>query len=781
MAFELVDPPQTAPPQRTRWWQRIHWWQRISRRCQTRRWQRARRRQAVCSGGSHRAAAYPQPNRAALTSASRYPWLEADASGGFSSLGVVIALSLVITLVFTSAQIYWLNSRSGDVQFAADAGALAAENVVAEFYVIARVADAVVLSMSLFGGMVLGVSIVVSSIPSAQSAGEKIAEFARDVFSTRDRLVSSLEPALNSLMKVLPWLAIANAAATANANAPTHSNYLALAVLVPFSDEPLTHPDNPALDDQATQIEGDDQEIVAATEAAEAARNAQQAAQLAGWLADCGSTGRCLYERAAQLAGLHNPPACALEDWSFAQALERARRYYILREQQDAPLKSTALEQTHYAVRQMFYHYTQDLLASAHVTELPDGSVDIYFPDLPVSVEDFCNTSMYGLENFPADALGTLHGTRECPDFQAAPSSQLGSIRQLVNGVYSSCPLCDMNLNSVAKTWSMTSITDTGFEYWYHQVATAARDYQSAADRYRQQSQQAQNQTQTALDDFDRALELISTQRFDPHPPGRNGCICLVLDAGELVLPQGLQTTLIANSPTPTLRVAISAAALARDVNEEGNILADFLEGLKAAASSSVESSVWGALDAVLNIWGSALLFYETGIDGLCQGVGDLIRLTSGGGSSELAEWAESAIRDSLRGLGLQAVDLRAPKPLLVNSFHVSQAAPEATISQIVNPIKTFYASLPGTAGGTFGDFIFDGISSEVESYANTLSTDGLTLFTFSLGEAPLDFEIPVRVQLPAAVTESGADYLRNRLQELQNALRDGETIDVWE
>ncbi|MDR2957228.1 MAG: hypothetical protein LBU61_03470, partial [Coriobacteriales bacterium] len=100
--------------------------------------------------GSHMASESTRAQRS-------YPWMEADREAGFSSVGVVIALSLTLVLIFSSAQVYWINSRAGDIQFAADAGALAAENVVAEYYVISRSVDSVLLSMTLFGLVVVGV------------------------------------------------------------------------------------------------------------------------------------------------------------------------------------------------------------------------------------------------------------------------------------------------------------------------------------------------------------------------------------------------------------------------------------------------------------------------------------------------------------------------------------------------------------------------------------------------------------------------------------------------
>ena len=59
-----------------------------------------------------------------------------DRDGGFTSIGVVVAMTLVVTLLFTSSQIYWINSTAGDIRFAADAGALAAENVVGEYLIV---------------------------------------------------------------------------------------------------------------------------------------------------------------------------------------------------------------------------------------------------------------------------------------------------------------------------------------------------------------------------------------------------------------------------------------------------------------------------------------------------------------------------------------------------------------------------------------------------------------------------------------------------------------------
>lgn len=68
---------------------------------------------------------------------------------GFSTVGVALALLLSFALIFSAARVYEIESVSGDIQNVADSAALAAENVVGEYCVIATMCDAVVLSLSL--------------------------------------------------------------------------------------------------------------------------------------------------------------------------------------------------------------------------------------------------------------------------------------------------------------------------------------------------------------------------------------------------------------------------------------------------------------------------------------------------------------------------------------------------------------------------------------------------------------------------------------------------------
>lgn len=85
--------------------------------------------------------------------------------GGFTTPAAAIALLVVCALVFTCARGISVGAQSGQIQYVADAGALAADNVVAEFVTAAQVVDAAALSLSLLGLTVYAASAVAAFIP----------------------------------------------------------------------------------------------------------------------------------------------------------------------------------------------------------------------------------------------------------------------------------------------------------------------------------------------------------------------------------------------------------------------------------------------------------------------------------------------------------------------------------------------------------------------------------------------------------------------------------------
>lgn len=67
---------------------------------------------------------------------TRMPFMRAE--GGFTTPAAAVALLVVCALAFVCTRGITVGSRSGQIQYVADAGALAADNVVAEFVTAGR-------------------------------------------------------------------------------------------------------------------------------------------------------------------------------------------------------------------------------------------------------------------------------------------------------------------------------------------------------------------------------------------------------------------------------------------------------------------------------------------------------------------------------------------------------------------------------------------------------------------------------------------------------------------
>ncbi|MDR1422280.1 MAG: hypothetical protein LBI64_05380, partial [Coriobacteriales bacterium] len=375
-------------------------------------------------------------------------WCVED-DGGFTSVGVVVALALTLALLFTTSQVYWANSTAGDIQFAADAGALAGENVVAEYYLVAQIADAVVLSLSIFGLFVYGIAIVVSCIPYCQEIGIKLMDFGKKIFKLRDDCARQASETLNTLQQALPYLAAVNAIATIEANGFTRTgsaDYHGIAILVPWEGEAASVPDDDAAETLADEIGERNGETAEMTDAAEEARKEMDAAKLVGYQADCGANPNyCMYERAQNLAGLsgaRNPWFGSVETWEFDYALQRARSYYRQRAALEQPANQTLDEQMRSLIRSRYYAYAIEELASGYSSTNADGSYHGYFPLLAHNTDEIRQTRLYTEAVYPVSADGVLHGTLACPAYQAAGGAGNGSVAQLEAGAWSSCDTC---------------------------------------------------------------------------------------------------------------------------------------------------------------------------------------------------------------------------------------------------------------------------------------------------------------------------------------------------
>jgi hypothetical protein len=676
-------------------------------------------------------------------------------------VGVIVALTLTLALLFTTAQVYWLNSTAGDAQFVADAGALAAENVVAEYFVVAETADAVVLSLSLFGLLVYGVAIVVSCIPYGQEAGAKLMELGDKVFTTRDDCAQQAAETLNSLQRALPFLAAVNAVQIIEANNFSEAgsaDYHGLAILVPWEGEEAGFPDDQKAQESSAEIGQQNEETAELTDAAEAARQQMEQAKLAGYMADCGANPNyCMYERVGRLTdlrGARNPWFSSVETWSFDYALARAQDYYRERRAIEQPQNNQLDEMVRSYIRSQYYKYAYDELQRGYSYTSADGVYHGYFPLLASNTAEIRQTHLYTDAVYPADASGVLHGVVACPAYQAAGGAGRGSIAQLEAGEYSYCDTCDLRASTLGRVASPSTLIDNGFEYHYRIVAAAAELYQTASSDYAEASGAAQSSAEEAFDSFEEALAALETPRIHPKPPGRNGCIVIVFDFSSHSIPTAFDSSFVQGVSELPPRMAISAAALALDEPSEGNtVLAALLDRTQANGDGSAWGSGLGIFDGVLNLWGDVLLTYSNGVEGLCKGVGDFLRAIPLVNATPLASWAEETLRATIIAVGLEGVDLAAPKPVVIYTIHVIRAGDNQALSAL-GTAKEAYSSLPGDGVGNFGTDIFDGALVEIEQQSSELFESEITLFTISLGDWPGAPSWPITIQLPVELMQ---------------------------
>ena len=159
---------------------------------------------------------------------------------GFSTVGVALALLLSFALIFSARTQRYEQSVSGDIQNVADSAALAAENVVGEYCVIATMCDAVVLSLSLSSLCALGLSVAAACTPPTAALSQALLKSAQKLKQARDSFSEKATSALEELKLMLPLVAAATAAnvIAENANSRNGVAYRGLAILVPWQTEP---------------------------------------------------------------------------------------------------------------------------------------------------------------------------------------------------------------------------------------------------------------------------------------------------------------------------------------------------------------------------------------------------------------------------------------------------------------------------------------------------------------------------------------------------------------
>lgn len=695
---------------------------------------------------------------------------------GFTTLGVVLALLISLSLLFSAAQVQRINSVAAEVQDVADAVALAAQNEVAEFMVVVRVCDAVALSMTLTGLVATGLGIAAACTPFTAGASATLLQAGRHVLDARDSFSDKASQGLTKLQSALPFLSAANAAAVAQANnGDTGSSYLALALPCPAEADAIEVRSSDGARDVANAASSQADGIREAAERAEElAQRADEVKQRA-FAHDCGNApGYCMYERADTLAGLSpdkNPLYRSVDSWSFSVALRRAQAYYAQRISVEQPEGSSVEEQARSALRERFYRYAASELAQGYVHDDGD-SFDAFFPQLPRNTDEMRATTLYTDSVYPVSTDGEsgpiMHAWAGCPE--AAGSLSLGSIAQMEREGYATCSICGFTAASLGKVAAASTSIDNGFEYHYAIVADAAQEYEAMRDELAPAMREVKDKAGGLMEQCADLIGEAADFRIDAAPPGSMGTVVFVVNLSEMPSSSGFSSSFVSGSGTLGARVALSAATLVADeADDQGNVISSILDGMGEGAAS-------GFAGIVLDVWSGLLSVYAAGQRALDDAVSGALDLLPFSGASGLGRWASGFLEDAISALGLQPVELDALKPALVNSAHVAQKGSSSFSAELVS-LKRQAIAHPSAST--------DAISSVVGS-AETALTDRISAMSDGIEIAEIELfpdgpSFTIRIALPAAIAEGAERFVEDAASALRGLVASVTGVRAWE
>ena len=702
---------------------------------------------------------------------------------GFSTVGMVLALLVTLALIFSTAQVYQVNSASATIQNVADAAALAAENEVAEFYIVAQVCDAVILSLSLTGIAAYGLGIAALCTPVTAPYSETLIKAGSDILKARNQFAEKAASGLNAIQKLLPFLSAANAESVivANSGGSMQASYVGIAFLLPFEGEEITVGSTEAAAELEEEVAEHKDEIQEAADKAEEAAKQANAEKERAFRYDCGNApGYCMYERANTLASVpehENPLYMTSETWDFSVALKRAQAYYPLRLNHEAPADASVEEQARSALRKRFYAYAAVEVAKGYVID--DEHFKAYFPKLPKNTTEMKATSLYTETVYPKTTSGSgslmMHAWIGCPGMSLGAASGVGSIKEMDNDPFETCPYCEFTVSGFGKIAAASSSIENGFEYHYLIVADAAVAYQKAREAYSPHAQEVKDSVGGLFDHVKKAFKEAVSYRIVAKPPGRYGAIALVVNVAQVPASTNFASAFVDTEGTLGVQAAISAATLVGDSPEEGaTVISSLLDGV---ANDSGNFGI-GLVDTVLDLWSFLLFAYTEGHRSLADGIKNALDSIPLASASGLGTWASDAFSELVETLGLEPANLEALKPVLVNSAHVLEADDSGFAAQLLE-IKRSYIALEGSGS----DDLFSTVLTQLEASAlrgiEDLDGEIVIASIELLGEGKPS--IPITIALPPAIKAAASDLISRAVDALRGIMPSWSGIRRWE
>lgn len=611
----------------------------------------------------------------------------ARSEDGFTTPAAALALLVACSLIFVCARGISIGSRSGQIQYIADAGALAADNVVAEFVTAGQVVDSVCISLSLLGLTVYASSAVAAFIPGGQATAAELAQAGAKVMQARDKFAESAIRGLEAAQKALPAICAARATQVIRANAKASNiSYAGTAISTPLEGIPISIPDDAKIKESAKKIEEKEGKIQEAALRGQEAQKQTDEAKKRGWRADCGDDNLSMFGRAkklASLSGARNPKSASPERWTFSMGLGRAKAYYAARfaKEPGASAAGSPEEIGKSVARKRFYAYAKAEVSKGYVERSTSGAEIPHLVHLARNTEQIRNTFLFTEAIYPVSKNGEasyLHAYSGCPGYASGNPAGKASVSSIDSGANQRCPNCNYYAVTLGSVPIASTATSLGFEHYYRALVDAANDYASAVKTSEQTNQELNDARFSISSIIQEAVGSLGGMRYDPQPPGRYGCICVVM-APEINMKS---LPFIQDQAKLPARIAISGATLAPDEStDQSSVISEVAEGL--FPSEALGSS---AAKTISRTWSNALLAYTNG----CENIKTAFRKTLGMiplVGTALSDGAVRSFENALAGASLQPPNLSVYKPVLANTSHII-ARDGGKAANVLNKLK---------------------------------------------------------------------------------------------
>lgn len=288
-----------------------------------------------------------------------------------------------------------------------------------------------------------------------------------------------------------------------------------------------------------------------------------------------------------------------------------------------------------------------------------------------------------------------------------------------------------MDVGKLGRVAAASTSINNGFEHHWRIIVEASEEYEAARNRQAEAETRSKELAREGEGLFSEAIEQLSVARPRLCPPGAWGTVAVVARGEGTTVPTELTRAFLSSAELPS-GAAVSAAVLAPDGSTgENNVLASFFDALSAQGSL-----LGGALDGIMELWGSLLVGYGSAYGSVAEVGSSFLDGLDGVLGGTVGSWLKGKLKDIMHATGFDPMDMRLRKPVLTNTQDVLDKSGFDQVSSV----REMVTRLPE--------------SGSVEDFARAMGlwlVDEVGTGTFTVAELPIPgtgLSIPLTIDL---------------------------------